>query len=174
MSKGLGVVLLLGAVLTWGCGDDNDRDAGGLAGSCSLGVELGGAVSRSQRVSEQLACATQHSFESGVDNLFLSANAELRFELGIADIEEGATGQYPAHVEILVEAHRFRTAPNGCSVNVTEHALVARENTEIGEVRRYRVVGSGSCSAPAEPVNEQGEPVTVGAFQFRQPAVWRD
>ncbi|HEY6560236.1 MAG TPA: hypothetical protein VI072_23285 [Polyangiaceae bacterium] len=173
MGKARGAVILFGALVTCGCGGDDDRDAGSLSGSCALGVELSGAISRSQRPSEQLACATQHSFESGVDNLFLSTNAELRFELGIADIEEGATGQYPAHVEILVEARRFRTATNGCSVNVTEHALVARENTEIGEVRRYRVVGSGSCSAPAEPVNEQGEPVTVGSFQFRQPAVWR-
>jgi hypothetical protein len=166
--------LLLSAVLVCGCGDDNDRDAGSLAASCALGVELSGAHSRSQRASEELACATLHSFDSGVDNVFLSANAQLRFELGIDDIEEGAIGEYPAHVEVQVEGQRFRTAPDGCSVNVTEHALVSRESSEIGEMRRYRVVGSGSCSVPAQPVNQQGEPVTVGSFQFRQPAVWRD
>jgi hypothetical protein len=174
MSESRAVVLLLGAVLACGCGSDDDRDAGGLAHSCALGVELSGALSRSQRASEELACLTQHSFDSGVDNVFLSANAELRFALDIADVEEGATGQYPARIEVQVEAQRFQTAPSGCGVNVTEHALVSRENTEIGEVRHYRVVGSGSCSTPAAPVNAQGDPVTIGAFQFRLPAVWRD
>jgi hypothetical protein len=137
-------------------------------------VELSGALSRSQRASEELACLTQHSFDSGVDNVFLSTNAELRFALDIADIEEGATGQYPARIELQVEAQRFRTAPGGCSVNVSEHALVSRESTEIGELRHYRVAGSGSCSDTANRVNEPGAPVTIGPFEFRQPAVWRD
>ena len=174
MGNARGAVLALGAVLTWGCGGDDGRDAGSLAGSCALAVELSGALSRSQRASEQLACATQHSFDSGVDCVFLSSNADLRVALGIADIEEGETGQFPASVEVSMDAQRFRTTPNGCSVSVTEHVLTSRESTEIGEVRRYRVAGSGSCSEPAKRVNEQGESVTVGPFQFRQPAVWRD
>ena len=169
-----GAVLLLGALLNWGCGGDDDRAAGSLAGSCALGVELSGALSRSQRASEHLACLTSHSFDSGIDNVFLSTAAELSVELSIADIAEGQTGRFPAGVELELDAQRFRTSPNGCSVTVTEHAFFSRESTEIGELRRYRVVGSGSCSEPANGVNEPAQSVTVGPFQFRQPAVWRD
>jgi len=120
------------------------------------------------------ACATQHSFDTGLDGVFVGTNAKGTLELVVDDVTEGETGSdYPTRITVTSPA-KERWQGTGCLASITEHRLVKTEASEIGELRHYQVGGEGSCSKPLESVPAGSDAVTLGPFAFRAEFTWRD
>ena len=82
----------------------------------------------------------------------------------IKGIGKGETGDgLAAQVSITgdaVEMGMFRTAPEGCTVDVTEHVLV-----EDGPIQSYRVSGRGACDGAVDSAYDDRS-MTIAEFEF--------
>jgi hypothetical protein len=123
---------------------------------------------------DDVACATQHSFDSGLDGTFIGVNAKGTLELVVDDVTEGEIGDdYPTRITVTSAAkERWQNA--ACLTSFSEHRLTSTEASEIGELRRYQVSGEGECAEPFESAPEGGPTVTLGRFAFRAGFTWRD
>ena len=147
------------AIAAWlliGCGGGDDDDGGASADgsggfsrdtTCGVALALGGALDLTVAPSRSAAaCATQTSFDTGIDAGFVFAEGALdHVELVIDDVHEGETGaSFPAHVTIVHDDGREWSAQD-CSAAISQH-----EHVGPGELgwERYRVVGSVACEAP--------------------------
>jgi len=168
---------LVFALTLSGCSDSSDGDGDGGdpdAGTCSLRADLSGGLSFRFTGKSDAGCATQHSFDTGLDVAFIAVEGQHRLDLWVNDVVEGGTGEgFPAVVTVLGPAsQRWRSST--CVASVTEHDLVGVEASELGELRRYQVAGEGSCAEALERVSGDGEPLTLGALRFRARFTWRD
>jgi hypothetical protein len=157
-----------------GCGGDDKQGQNGGGGfqsdqTCGLRVELDGALRASFTGAEtELACVFPLG-PSGLHNTFLAIEGELRtFELHIGELEKGATGEDFA-AEVRVGSRDDRAwETSDCSADITEHEYLRA--AELSE--NHRVVGSGSCAAPAPPVSGDSEPVSIQPFDFVAVIAW--
>lgn len=168
-------LLMLCCSLT-ACGSDDDHEAAGVGGLGSCGVEarLSGGSSLHFTGDDDAACATQHSFESGLEVMFVGVSAEGSFELQIADVMEGETGADFKTRVIVVDAAHERFQGNDCLTSVSEHRLLETEASTIGELRQYQVSGQGTCPSPLTPLNAELGEAALGSFAFRAQFTWRD
>ena len=136
----------------------------------------GSVAARARCVWHVRRSRTFHSFESGVEIIYIPASRLSTFGITIEEVTEGEVGAaFPAQVDVIVDDSRWATSPDACAVDVEEHALELTEDSAIGEMRHYRIAGKGACPIPALPSSAEatGE-VTIGSFRFAGSAVWRD
>jgi hypothetical protein len=147
---------------------------GAPLGTCGLRTDVGGASTLRFTGEDDAACATQHSFDTGLEVLFIGTNAQGSLELVVDDVTEGEVGSdYPTHVVVTNPASE-RWQSSRCRASISEHRLVETELSEIGELRHHRVSGDGSCAEPLERTPAGGDSVTLGPFAFRAAFTWRD
>jgi hypothetical protein len=168
------LMLLATSLCAFACGGNDDSDGADTDTTCSLQTELAGGLQASRDDFDGVACGTQHSFDSGIDNVFISVDPTYTFDLGIEDVREAELGSYAAHVAVGFEGRRWSTLPRACSVTIDRHLLESREASNIGEQRHYRVSGSGTCSVPAKSADTTLADVTIRPFFFHIPVTWRD
>jgi hypothetical protein len=158
------------------CGSDDDHKSAGsdALGSCGVEAQLSGGSSLRFTGNDDAACATQHSFDSGLEVMFVGVSADGSLELQIADVTEGETGADFTTRVIVVDAANERFQANDCLTSVSEHDLLETETSNIGELRHYQVGGEGSCPSPLTPLNAAVGEATLGSFAFRAQFTWRD
>jgi len=123
--------------------------------------------------SNDAACATQHSFSSGLEAVFVGNGAKGAIELVIANVTEGETGgDYPTRLELSNGAGESWKSDD-CLTSITEHELLRTEETELGEFRIYRVVGEGRCAEPLGSVTAGGNAAVLDSFAFHAEFTWR-
>jgi hypothetical protein len=157
------------------CGDDGTGDDGsGSLGECALRANATGGIDLRFTGKDDAACATQHSFDTGLQVTFIGTSAKGTLDLVVNDVAEGETGSdYSARV-IVTNSAQARWQGSGCVAAISEHRLVEVEASEIGELRHYQVSGEGNCSEPLVSVTAGGDAVTLGVFAFRAQFTWRD
>jgi len=162
------------AAALFGCGDDAaDDGATGFSDdtTCGATLALSGALElRVPPSRTNVACATQTSFDSGIDAGFLFVDSELSHaDLEVDDVLEGETGTaFAARLTIVHEDGREWSAQS-CTAEIIEH-----EHVGPGDLgwERYRVVGSVSCeAAPSDPPGTAPE-VDVESFLFVATISW--
>lgn len=158
-----------------GCGSSDDGAAHSSSlGACGVRVAITGGTSIDFSGHDDAACATLHSFDAGLDAVFIGSNAKGTIELAVRSVTEGETGSdYATHVNVT-SAAKEHWQSDDCLTSITEHRHSSTEQSSLGELRHYQVTGNGSCSAPLESAPAGGEPVTVGAYEFRAEFTWRD
>jgi hypothetical protein len=140
--------------------------------SCGLRTSLGGAVSASFTGHDDVACLTQHSFDSGLDVDFVQPSSKITVTVTLEDVVEGETGeQYPAQVRVTSDAGTWQT--DACAMSLSEHRLLRTEASMIGELRHYQVSGRGSCSEPLHATSGLAD-TSVAELEFRAQFTWRD
>lgn len=145
-----------------------------MQGTCGIRAEVAGGTSLRFTGKNDAACATQHSFDTGLDVVFIGTDDKGTLDLAIADIAEGETGSdYPTRLTVTNAAEE-RWQGSGCLTSVSEHHLANIEDSEIGELRQYQVSGEGTCTEPLESVSADAAPVTLTSFAFRAGFTWRD
>ncbi|HWA73064.1 MAG TPA: hypothetical protein VG937_12035 [Polyangiaceae bacterium] len=163
------------------CGDargaaplsDGDPDTASL-GTCALRAQVTGGTTIQFTGSNDAACATLHSSETGLDAVFIGADAKGTLELVVEQVTEGGTGvDYPTRV-LVTSTAKDHWQGSDCLTSITEHRLLKSEASELGELRHYQVSGHGSCSAPLDAMPTGPEAVTLGSFAFRAEFTWRD
>jgi hypothetical protein len=158
------------------CGDDGGDGApadSASLGTCGVRADVTGGTIIHFTGKDDAACATQHSFDSGLDVSFLGTSAKGTLELSIEDVVEGETGDdYPTRVIVRSPANESWQGA-ACLVSISEHRLRDVEASEIGELRHYQVSGEGTCADPLASV-AAATPVTLGPFTFRAQFTWRD
>ncbi len=175
---------LLLAIATVSCGSDDQHraDAAGGAddgsnatglGTCGLRTKVSGGTDIDFTGKDDAACATQHSFDTGLDGIFIGTETKGTLELLVDDVTEGEVGEFPARV-VVTSTARENWQGAGCTATLSEHRLLRTEASTIGELRHYQVSGEGTCADPLESVPAGGAPVTVGPFAFRAEFTWRD
>lgn len=160
------------------CGDSGDEQNGSTSssslGTCGIRADVAGGTAIQFTGKDDAACATQHSFDTDLEGLFIGTNAKGTLELTVLDVAEGETGSsYPTRVAVTNTA-KERWQGTGCLASISEHRLVKTEASEIGELRHYQVSGEGTCAEPLESVPAGGDAVTIGSFAFRAEFTWRD
>jgi hypothetical protein len=161
------------------CGGSDDGNADGGNGSSSLGIcgikaDVAGGTAIEFTGNDDAACATPHSFDSGLDAIFIGTNAKGTLELVVDDVTEGETGSdYPTRITITSTAKEHWQGA-GCLTSLSEHRLVRTEASALGELRHYQVSGEGSCRTPLDSVPAGGDAVNIGPFAFRAEFTWRD
>jgi hypothetical protein len=158
------------------CGSDDDHKAAGsdALGSCGVAARLTGGSSLHFTGDDDAACATQHSFDSGLEVTFVGLSGEGSLELQIADVTEGETGADFKTRVIVVDAANERFQGNDCLTSVSEHHLLETEASTIGELRHHQVSGQGTCPRPLTPLNAEVGEAALGSFAFRAQFTWRD
>ena len=165
------------ALLLVACGGDDDAGGGSESKpSCAFGATLSGDVLGTFDANKDLACLISHSFESGIDVVFITGEGASTVELGIDDVTEGQTGTaFPATIRLSLEdGGDYATPTGGCTATVTEHQLEKTEMSAIGELRHYQVAGAAVCAEPAISSAPETGAITFDDVTFRIPAVWRD
>ncbi|HVJ15472.1 MAG TPA: hypothetical protein VM686_08525 [Polyangiaceae bacterium] len=145
--------------------------------SCSLNVTLSGTLEGTIPEEASMGCAPLYSVDSGIDNVFLLANAVAQFQVVIDDVHEGETGSgFPASIYLYdMSSRRWRTPDGACQVDIAEHTFDFTEQTDAGEARAYVVAGTGYCSGEAKPTGQGAYGlVGISEFEFRLPSAWRD
>jgi hypothetical protein len=166
------VVVLL-VLASSGCSDSNDSSASAL-GSCGAAAQLSGAVMASFLGNDDAACVTSHSFDKGVNAGFLHIDSKVTLQLDIPEVEEGKTGTYAASVRFSNQANQAFSSDD-CQVDLSEHALLSTEASELGELRHYQLTGHGWCDSALEPVGTGASGnVEISEFDFRVQLTWRD
>jgi hypothetical protein len=168
--------LLVVACVTLPACDDGSAAGEGptTLGTCGIRAEVSGAASIRFTGVDDAACATQHSFDTGLDVLFIGTNSKGTIELAVDDVAEGETGSdYPTRV-VVTSMTNERWGSNGCLASISEHRLLELESSEIGELRHHRVSGEGRCAASLEAESAGADGVTLGPFTFRAEFTWRD
>jgi hypothetical protein len=163
--------LVLASAALAGCGDDGGGAAGDDPPDCSLSVNLAGGYQASLQHRPTWACGVPFGPDSGVWMVFLPGEGEVSsIDVMVDDVVRGQTGAFPAGVGLyLKDDRKWGTKTDECTVEVREHVL-QQEDEPADE---FLMVGSGSCSAPALPADgTAGEPIEVGAFEFRFPPRW--
>jgi hypothetical protein len=161
-------------LLACGNSDGAEDDGIGSLGTCAIRADVTGGIAQRFTGKDDAACATQHSFDSDLQALFIGTSAQGTFDLVVHDVAEGETGSdYPARV-IVTGPALARWQGSGCLASISEHRLLEVEASEIGELRHYQVSGEGTCSEPLEAVPAGGDAATVGPFAFRAEFTWRD
>jgi hypothetical protein len=169
LSAALGMV-----VLGCGGGDGDDSTGTGPLGRCGIRAETAGGALIRFTGDNDAACGTQHSFDTGLDVIFIGTSAQGSLEIAVEDVAEGETGEdYPTRVMVTNPAKQRWQSP-GCVTSISEHGLVEVEDSEIGELRHYQVSGSGSCAEELESVPAGDAGVSLDAFAFRAEFTWRD
>lgn len=158
------------------CGSDDGHDAAGsdALGTCGVQARLSGGSNFRFTGDDDAACATQYSFDSGLEVMFVGVSADGSLELRIADVTEGETGAEFATRVIVIDAADERFQGNDCLTSVTEHRLLKAEASNIGEQRHYQVSGDGTCPSPLTPLNAEIGVATLASFAFRAQFTWRD
>ena len=167
--------LLTGLCLTVpACGQGNDSANSASGGTCSLRADVAGGTAMQFTGQNDVACATQHSFDTGLDASFIGTDGKGTLELSIDYVTEGETGSdYPTRIVVTnMAGHRWQSS--GCVASVSEHRLVQVSDSEIGELRQYQTGGEGSCTTPLESVLGDADAVTLDPFAFRAQFTWRD
>jgi hypothetical protein len=143
-------------------------------GTCGLRAEVAGGASIRFTGNDDAACAAQHSFDTGLDLMFLGTNAKGSVEVMVDDVTEGVTGSdFPTRL-LVTSAAREHWQGGGCLVTIGEHRLVRTEASALGELRHYQVSGHGTCSDSIASMPAGAPAVTVGEFNFRSGVTWRD
>lgn len=168
--------LAVGAQTIGGCGDDAARDdaedGANDAPDCGIAVELSGGAVAHYEMDRAWACASPFGGDTGLTMIFLPGDevvGQVVFDL--QEIHEGDTGTFAASAEVISPdaAERWVTTGFDCTVEITEHEKVGEDEASSA----YELVGTGSCSQAANPVDApSAEPVQVGAFSFRFPGEW--
>lgn len=154
-----------------GSGEGNDSPS---QGTCSLRADVAGGTAIQFTGKDDAACATQHSFDTGLDAAFIGTNAKGTLELVIDDVAEGEVGNdYPTRI-VVTSPDGVRWQGGDCLASISEHRLLEVVNSEIGELRQYLVSGDGSCTTPLESELTHADAVTLGPFAFRAGFTWRD
>jgi hypothetical protein len=95
-----------------------------------------------------------------------SDGRRLRMVFGVARTTEGVPGNaLPTNLTVIFEGEKRLFATRGddkCTVDKLEQERVGSVG---GDVRSYRVVASGFCTAPANTLNEK-ERIVVSSFDF--------
>ena len=152
----------------------NDSTNSGVQGTCGIRADVAGGTSIRFTGNNDAACATQHSFDTGLDATFIGIDNKGTLELTIDDIAEGEIGSdYPTRLSVMNAADE-RWQSSTCLTSISEHHLVEVEDSEIGELRQYQVSGEGTCPEPLEPLSAGADPVTLASFAFRARFTWRD
>lgn len=170
------VLALLAGGLS-GCGDgggDGNGSPSSSLGTCGIRADVTGGTTIHFTGANDAACATQHSFDTGLDAAFLGLNAKGTLELIVDSVTEGATGDdYPTRIVVTSPAkERWQSA--ACLASISEHRLVKTEASAIGELRHYQVSGEGACTDPLAATPAGPDPVTLSTFAFRAQFTWRD
>jgi hypothetical protein len=170
----LPVALCLGLSACDGSDEGGGSPESSALGTCGIRADATGGTTVHFTGRNDAACATQHSFDAGLDVLFVGTKDQGTFELAIDDVIEGETGSdFPTSVSVTNdEGERWQAS--GCLTSISEHRLLEVEASAIGELRHYQVSGEGSCSDTLTPSTTGLEPVTATAFTFRSQFTWRD
>lgn len=165
----LSSVLALAAAA--GCSDDSSEGTPDPASDCWISVALSGGYQASLAADDSFACGIPFGGDSGVWMIFLPAEGDIaQLQVVIDDVTEGETGTFPAGTTLMFRDERqWATAQGDCTVQVDEHSFQRVDDN----TNEYLMVGSGSCSAPAEAIAPAaGDPITIGPFEFRFPPRW--
>ena len=166
------------------CGSNGNADGAGGEGngstsssslaSCALQTDVSGGTSIQFTGKDDAACATLHSFDSGLDGIFIGNDAKGTLELMVDNVTEGETGSdYPTRI-LVTSTAKEHWQGSGCLTSLNEHRLLKTEASEIGELRHYQVSGEGSCNEALDALATGGDGVTIGPFAFRAEFTWRD
>lgn len=157
------------------CGRDGDGGHSDTAslGTCGLKADVTGGASLQFSGDDNVACATQHSFDSGLEVLFVHVESRASLELKIGAVTEGETGS-DFVTRVIVSAYEQRFQGNACLTTITEHELLETEASAIGELRHYQVSGEGSCPDALSPEQAEVGEATLDSFAFRAQFTWRD
>lgn len=167
---------VLGSIALIACGGDDDAHAAGTTSfgkdvTCGVAFELSGALELVATPSRSKpACATQTSFESGIDADFIFIEDELSsVELIVEDVLEGETGAgFPAQLELVHEDGREWRAKS-CLAEIIEHEPIGPG--ELGW-ERYRVGGTATCDPATSVPSGSGADVIVDTFTFVVTLSW--
>ena len=109
------------------------------------------------------AFAKMSHFDAGFETDYIATEGELRrVDLAVDEVTRGETGNgFPATLTLTDAAQERWEA--GCMANVSTHELVSGND--------YKIVGTGSCSAPATSQSSATN-VTVGDFAFVTVVNW--
>jgi len=134
-------------------------------------MSLGGALSLRLAPSRtSTACASQTSFDSGIDTGFLFVEGDLdHVDVEVGDVLEGQTGEkFGARLHIVHDDGREWLGA-GCTAVISEH-----EDVGAGELgwERYRVVGSVTCDGAASIPEGSGPALEVQSFDFVVTVSW--
>jgi hypothetical protein len=165
--------VLAAGLLLVGCGgEDGTRraSAGTFQGdqTCGLRVALGGGIAAAYAGADtEFACAFPVA-SSGIQTSYIAVDGALgQFELDAEGITQGMTARELPAVVRLTARGEGSWGTEGCSIDVEENVYL--RPGELGDL--YRVVGSGRCDAPAEPLRS-GDPVTIAPFDFVLTMAW--
>jgi hypothetical protein len=173
----LGMMLLGLGTAACGGGDGEAAEARSAAflGTCGVRAEIGGGAEIRFTGKDDVACGTQHSFDTGLDGVFIGVNAQGSLELAIAEVAEGETGEdFPTRVTVTTSGAKERWQGSSCLTSISEHRLVKAEDSEIGELRHYQVGGTGGCAEDLVSAQAGNAGLTLGTFEFRAEFTWRD
>ena len=165
--------LLVAALLA--CSDSSGDEVPPTAFSadttCGAAIALDGALTlRVPPSRSSTACASQTSFDSGVDTGFLFVDGELsHVDLEVDDVHEGEIGSgFPAHLTIVHDDER-EWRGEGCTAEIAEH-----EHVGPGELgwERYRLTGSVACEGAASIPAGAAPALELESFAFVVSISW--
>jgi len=139
--------------------------------TCGAAIMTGGALMLSVPPSRSsTACASQTSFDSGIDVGFLFVGGELsHVDLEVDDVLEGETGgAFPARLRIFHDDGREWRGEQ-CTAEIVEH-----EHVGPGELgwERYRVTGGVVCEGATRSPADSGAAVELQSFSFVVTLSW--
>jgi hypothetical protein len=163
----------LALVTGLGCSAEGNSGAAAL-GTCGVAAQLSGAANASFSGNDDAACVTAHSFDTGVNAGFLHVDSKYTLQLDLPEVGEGEVGAFMAAVRFSNQSNQAWNSDD-CQVDLSEHALVKTEASELGELRHYQLSGHGWCDSALEPVGtDSAGSVEIGEFDFRVSITWRD
>jgi hypothetical protein len=172
MGRGLGMVGIAFALVA--CGDSRKGSGNGEEPTweCSFSITLGGEITETIDADEGPSCSVTQRSGSGISVDIDPGGDAPSLALFVRDVTEGEVGEFAAFFEIFSRDLQQRFVAPGCSVRLTEHELVDTEQSDVGEIRTYRVVGSGTCAGDAVDANGSGRLLTLSDFEFRMMSIW--
>jgi hypothetical protein len=90
----------------------------------------------------------------------------MRMVFGVARATEGVSGTaLPTNLTVIFEGEQRLFATRGDDKCTVDKLRQERVGAVGGDIRSYRVVASGFCTAPANALNEK-ERIVVSSFDF--------
>jgi hypothetical protein len=164
--------VVLAMIASLGCSDSSKSGAAALS-SCGVAAQLSGGIVATFSGKDDAACVTSHSFDQGVNAGFLQIESKYTLQLDVPEVAEGEVGDFAASVRVANQTNQA-WGSDDCRVDLSEHALVKTEASELGELRHYQLSGHGWCDSALEPLGtDVGGSVEIGEFDFRVQITWR-
>jgi hypothetical protein len=155
-------------------GGGSDGQNSSALGSCGIRAEVSGLIAIQFTGKDDAVCATEHSLGSGLNATFIGIGGKGTLELTVDAVIEAETGSnFPTHV-VITGPEKEHWQRDNCVTSISEHRLLNRESSSIGELRHYQVSAEGTCKDTIGEESPGPASTTFSPFAFRAEFIWRD